>query len=139
MKFWMTPSPFKLTESINDHLFKSDHWKETAMLVDVFKIHGAILSSQWPFQRLNVPMLVYTCNKHRMRIAWENIVAGNREGEAYAATEKGRNLRQEAEDATDRYFDAAWISLNEVEMEEIKGLLGRLAEVLKSPEEDPAE
>jgi hypothetical protein len=58
---------------------------------------------------------------------------------AYAATEKGKVLRQEAEDATDRYFDAAWVSLSEAEMEEIKGLLGKLAEVLKPPEEDPVE
>ena len=58
---------------------------------------------------------------------------------AYAATEKGKKLRQEAEDATDRYFDAAWVSLSEAEMEEIKGLLGKLAEVLKPPEEEQAQ
>jgi hypothetical protein len=57
---------------------------------------------------------------------------------AYAATEKGKKLRQEAEDATDRYFDAAWVSLNEAETEEIKGLLGKLAEVLTPPEKEPA-
>ena len=62
-----------------------------------------------------------------------------KEDEAYAATEKGKKLRQEAEDATDRYFDAAWVSLNEAEMEEIKVLLGKLAEILKPPEEEPAE
>jgi hypothetical protein len=45
----------------------------------------------------------------------------------------------EAEEATDRYFDAAWISLSEAEMGEIQGLLGKLAEVLKPPEEEPAE
>ena len=61
------------------------------------------------------------------------------QGEVYAATEKGKNLRQEAEDATDRYFDAAWVSLNEAETEEIKALLGKLAEVLKPIEQDPAE
>jgi DNA-binding MarR family transcriptional regulator len=58
---------------------------------------------------------------------------------AYAATEKGKKLRQEAEDATDRYFDAAWASLSETEMEEIQGLLGKLAEMLKPPEEEPAQ
>jgi hypothetical protein len=62
-----------------------------------------------------------------------------KEGEAYAVTEKGKDLRQEAEDATDRYFDAAWVSLSEAEMEEIKGLLTKLAEVHKPPEEEPAE
>ena len=57
----------------------------------------------------------------------------------YAATEKGKKLRQEAEDATDRYFDAAWVSLSQAETEEIKGMLGKLAEVLKPPEEEPAQ
>ena len=57
----------------------------------------------------------------------------------YAATEEGQALRQEAEDTTDRYFDAAWVSLSEVEMEELKGLLGKLAEALKPPEEDPVQ
>ena len=62
-----------------------------------------------------------------------------KENGAYAATEKGKTLRQEAEDATDRYFDAAWVSLSGAEMEEIKGLLTKLAEVLKPPEEESAE
>ena len=62
-----------------------------------------------------------------------------KEDGAYAATEKGKRLRQEAEDTTDRYFDAAWVSLNEAEIEECKGLLGKLAEMLKPPEEDLAE
>ena len=53
----------------------------------------------------------------------------------YAVTEKGKALRQEAEEATDRYFDAAWVALDEAEMGELKGLLGRLAEALKVSEE----
>ncbi len=57
----------------------------------------------------------------------------------YAATEKGKMLRQEAEDATDRLFDAAWVALNEVETKELKGLLKKLAQVLKPPEEDSAQ
>jgi hypothetical protein len=84
MKYWMTPSPFRLKENVNDHLFEEDNWKEAAMLVDVYKIHGAMVSSQWPFQRLNMPKLIYVCNKYRMRLAWESIVGGNRSGEAYA-------------------------------------------------------
>lgn len=55
----------------------------------------------------------------------------------YAVTEKGKKLRQEAEDTTDRYFDAAWVSLNQAEMEEIRALLCKLAEVLKPLEEEP--
>jgi predicted transcriptional regulator len=54
----------------------------------------------------------------------------------YVATEKGKKLRQEAEDVTDRYFDAAWVALNEAETEEIKGLLKKLAEAVKPPEKD---
>jgi hypothetical protein len=74
--------------------------------------------------------------------ALQNLVAWGwitKEDGAYVATEKGKELRQEAEDATDRYFDAAWVSLSDAEMEEIKGLLGKLAEVLKPPEEQPAQ
>jgi DNA-binding MarR family transcriptional regulator len=74
--------------------------------------------------------------------ALQNLVARGwitKEDGAYAATDEGKKLRQEAEDATDRYFDAAWVSLTETEMEEIKGLLGKLAEVLTPPEEEPAQ
>jgi hypothetical protein len=53
----------------------------------------------------------------------------------YVATEKGKTLRQEAEDTTDRLYDAAWTALSEAETEEAKGLLERLAEAVKPPEE----
>jgi Mn-dependent DtxR family transcriptional regulator len=56
----------------------------------------------------------------------------------YVATEKGRKLRLEAEDATDRYFDAAWAVLTEAEMEGVKGLMEKLADAVKLPEEDSA-
>jgi hypothetical protein len=54
----------------------------------------------------------------------------------YIPTEKGKELRQEAEDATDRYFDAAWAALDGTEMEETKSLLWKLAGALDPPEED---
>jgi DNA-binding PadR family transcriptional regulator len=57
----------------------------------------------------------------------------------YVATEKGKKLRQDAEDATDRYFDAAWAGLSEAEMNEARVLLENLAEAVKVPEEDAAE
>lgn len=60
------------------------------------------------------------------------------ENGGYAATKEGQALRQEAEDATDRYFDAAWVSLSEAETEELKNLLSKLAEALKLPEAEPA-
>lgn len=56
----------------------------------------------------------------------------------YVATEKGKKLRQEAEDTTDRYFDAAWAALDAAEMKEIKGLLKKLAKAVALPEEDSA-
>jgi hypothetical protein len=58
------------------------------------------------------------------------------EGEGFIATEEGKRLRQEAEDATDRYFDAAWAGLGEAEIKELKGLLERMAEALQPPEEE---
>jgi hypothetical protein len=53
----------------------------------------------------------------------------------YVTTEKGSKLRQQAEDTTDRYFDAPWASLSQDETEEAKGLLEKLAQVVKVPEE----
>ena len=60
------------------------------------------------------------------------------EDSRYVVTEKGKKLRQEAEEATDRYFDAAWVALSDAETKEVKGLLERLAEAVKLPEEDSA-
>jgi DNA-binding MarR family transcriptional regulator len=54
----------------------------------------------------------------------------------YVATGEGKKLRQEAEDATDRYFDAAWTALSQDEIEEVKGLLQRLATAVKPQEEE---
>jgi DNA-binding MarR family transcriptional regulator len=59
-----------------------------------------------------------------------------KEGDKYVATEKGKKLRQEAEETTDRYFDAAWATLSDAKMEEVKGLLEKLAEAVKPPEEE---
>lgn len=53
----------------------------------------------------------------------------------YLATDKGKALRQQAEETTDRYFDAAWGALPDAELEQLKGLLGQLAQALKPPEE----
>ena len=61
------------------------------------------------------------------------------EKDKYVVTEKGKKLRQKAEDATDRYFDAAWVALNEAETKELMGLLKKLAKTLKQPEEDSAQ
>ena len=84
MKFWMTPSPFLLAENVNDDLFDQNNWEEAAGLVDVYKIHGAFFNSAPQFYRLNIPKLIYTINKYRMRLAWETIVQGERDGQAYA-------------------------------------------------------
>jgi DNA-binding MarR family transcriptional regulator len=62
-----------------------------------------------------------------------------KENDRYVATEKGKKLRQKAEEATDRYFDAAWVALSEAETKEIKGLLKRLAKAVKPPEPEKEE
>jgi len=62
-----------------------------------------------------------------------------KENGEYAVTEEGKKLRQEAEDATDHYFDAAWASLSEPEMGETRSLLSKLTEVLMPPEEEPGQ
>jgi predicted transcriptional regulator len=57
----------------------------------------------------------------------------------YVTTEKGSQVRQQAEDTTDRYFDAPWASLSQDETEELKGLLEKLAQVVEVTEEqEPA-
>lgn len=53
----------------------------------------------------------------------------------YSATDEGKALRQEAEDATDRYFDAAWTVLTEAEARELQTLLDRLAGEVTPAEE----
>jgi DNA-binding MarR family transcriptional regulator len=45
----------------------------------------------------------------------------------HAATDEGKALRQEAEDATDRYFDAAWTVLAGAEAKELQALLEELS------------
>ncbi len=52
----------------------------------------------------------------------------------YTATEKGKKLRQGAEDATDAFFAAPWEALTKDETKELKGLLETLAEAIKPPE-----
>jgi len=47
-------------------------------------------------------------------------------GEAYRVTDRGAALRQQAEEATDRFFYAPWSCLSEAETEELRGLLTQL-------------
>jgi len=49
----------------------------------------------------------------------------------YRVTETGKQLRQAAEDATDRYFFTPWLVLNEAETNELHDLLTRLEISLK--------
>lgn len=53
----------------------------------------------------------------------------------YVATEQGSALRQQAEDTTDRYFDAPWVALGKAETEETRSLMEKLAQAIKPPEE----
>ena len=52
---------------------------------------------------------------------------------AYAVTGRGDALRLEAEDATNRYFYAAWDWLTEAEVAELRALLARFCAALKLP------
>jgi hypothetical protein len=86
VNFWMTPGPFDLTENASDHLLDNDSWKEAAELAQVFKIHGAAYpgNNHPGTYDYDLPKLIYTLNKYRMRLALETIVGGNRTGAKYA-------------------------------------------------------
>ena len=58
------------------------------------------------------------------------------EGDKYVATDKGKELRQGVEDATDRCFDVPWDALTKAETEELKSLMERLTEAVKPSEEN---
>lgn len=49
-----------------------------------------------------------------------------REGDRYELTALGREVRQQAEETTDRYFYAPWVCLSSQEREELSNLLVRL-------------
>ena len=52
---------------------------------------------------------------------------------SFRVTERGRALRQAAEDATDRYFYASWAGLNDAELDELRILLMGLRDRLRQP------
>ena len=56
--------------------------------------------------------------------------------DGYEVTEAGRRLRQEAEDATDRYFFEPWICLTEPEVANLVGLVTRLRDHLQQMARD---
>ncbi len=59
----------------------------------------------------------------------------------YRATEKGKAVRQESEDATDRYFYKAWDCLSDGELTELSNLLTNTRDILReaAPEQpEPA-
>lgn len=92
MNYWMTPSPFILTENANDHLLDNDTWPETGKMVDVYKIHGATYRAGIApeFYGYDFSKLIYTANKNRMRLAFEDVISGNQTGQQYANTIIGR-------------------------------------------------
>jgi Mn-dependent DtxR family transcriptional regulator len=59
--------------------------------------------------------------------------------DGYRVTEKGNALRQEAEDATDRYFFAPWACLDVNEKNQLHDLLTRLKKALHELAESDAE
>jgi DNA-binding MarR family transcriptional regulator len=54
----------------------------------------------------------------------------------YTMTETGKAMRQEAEEATDDYYDAAWAGLSEGETVEIQSLMDKLATALQPSEQE---
>jgi|GEM_PF-5722391 len=88
VKYWMTPSPFKLIENANDNLIDKDNWQEAAGYAQVFKIHGATFRAGATnnFFSYDLPKLLYMLNKNKMRLAVEMVVAGNSTGQQYANT-----------------------------------------------------
>ncbi|MBU0704896.1 MAG: hypothetical protein KKC18_13635 [Chloroflexi bacterium] len=59
--------------------------------------------------------------------------------DGYRITEEGRGLRQQAEDATDRYFFAPWACLEDAEIVQLHDLLTRLRSNLREMAEDDAD
>ncbi|MDY7042442.1 MAG: MarR family winged helix-turn-helix transcriptional regulator, partial [Chloroflexota bacterium] len=59
--------------------------------------------------------------------------------DGYQSTAQGRALRQEAEDATDRYFFAPWACLNDAEKIQLHTLLTRLRDNLQKMAESEAD
>ena len=58
------------------------------------------------------------------------------DGDTYEITDQGRELRQQAEDATDQLYYGPWDCLNEKEQGELRGLLERLIDELSEEEEE---
>lgn len=92
MNYWMTPSPFILTENANDNLLDNDTWPEAGQMANVYKIHGATYRADIApqFYGYDFSKLIYTANKNRMRLAFEDVVSGNKTGQDYANTIIGR-------------------------------------------------
>ena len=84
--YWMTPSPFDLIENASDDLLDNDTWTEAAALAQVFKIHGAAYpgNSHPGTYNYDLPKLIYTVNKYRMRLAYEDVASGNKNGQEIA-------------------------------------------------------
>jgi len=84
MNYWMTPSPFKLTQNPNDNLLDNETWQQAAEFAQVFKIHGATFYNTADFYAYNLPKLFYALNKFKMRLAFEAIFSGNKTGQQFA-------------------------------------------------------
>jgi DNA-binding PadR family transcriptional regulator len=58
------------------------------------------------------------------------------DGDSYEITDQGRDLRQEAEDTTDKLYYGPWDCLDEKEQKELRGLLERMIDELSEEEEE---
>ena len=57
------------------------------------------------------------------RRGWLEVKEGS-----FVITEEGRRIREEAEELTNKYYDAAWVGLSKEDIEELKDLFQKLAE-----------
>ena len=85
INFWLTPSPFKLTQNANDNLLDDDTWSEAASYTQVYKVHGATDYADSKFYKYDIPKLIYTLNKNRMFLAHERVIGGDMSGSEYGA------------------------------------------------------
>ena len=83
INFWITPSPFKLTQNANDHLLDTETWSKAAGYSQVYKVHGATDYADSKFYKYEIPKLIYTLNKYRMRLAHERVIGGDKDGSEY--------------------------------------------------------
>ena len=89
----------------------------------------------WPNSFPNIAIMMRPITRQPSK-NWSHAAGLPKMTDKYIITEAGKKTRQEAEDRTDEYFAKPFAILSEAEIEELKDLLEKLAEVVKPPEEE---